>query len=62
MTPASVKAARARLAMTQEQFAKLVGVGARSVRWWESGGRAIPRMLGILLGYIDRAGGPAREG
>lgn len=62
MTPSALKAARTRLHLTQEQFAALVGVGARSVRWWESGGRRIPKMLGILLKYICLAGGPAKEG
>lgn len=42
MRPAAVRAARARLGMTREQFSRLVGVSPGSIFLWETG-RARPR-------------------
>jgi DNA-binding transcriptional regulator YiaG len=42
MAPAAVRALRARLAMTRERFARLIGVSPGSIFLWETG-RARPR-------------------
>lgn len=57
MTPPEIQAARARLQMTQPQFARAVGLtgrtASRRVRGWEQGtyhpsGRAVEQIIGLL--------------
>lgn len=55
MTPATLRAARHALGMTQEAFAKALGVHVRTLSRWETGA-PIPRWVGLVL----RAHVPAR--
>lgn len=49
MTPASLKAARHRLGLSAELFARVVGVeSGRTVRRWEAGDRDIPGPVTVL--------------
>ena len=58
VSPAAVRALRARLGMTREQFARYLGVSPGSIFLWESG-RARPRAAN--LARLRRAqGGPPR--
>ena len=46
MSPAAIRALRARLGMTREQFARYLGVSPGSIFLWESG-RARPREASV---------------
>ena len=51
MTPEQLKSARAQLGdLTQSQLAEIIGIKwDRTIRKWESGERAIPNPIGMLL-------------
>lgn len=48
MTPRALKKWRLRLDMTQDAFARWLGVSRSTVNRWEGGTQAIPKMLGLL--------------
>lgn len=54
MNGPDLKAARARLGVTQAELAERMGVTWNTVARWETGQRRIPRMAEILLGYLLR--------
>jgi DNA-binding transcriptional regulator YiaG len=55
MTPAQLKKARHALGLSAEGFARLIGVkSGRTVRRWESGERAIPPPVQMLLKYARK--------
>jgi DNA-binding transcriptional regulator YiaG len=49
MTPAVLKAWRAKLNMTQAQLAWLSGVTVRTVKRWEAGTTPVPRLLELYI-------------
>ncbi len=54
MTPADLRAARLRLNLGTDAFARLVGATSRStVTRWENGERAIPESVALLLAIMD---------
>ena len=60
MTPDEMRALLAHLRLTQAEFGELVGVGARTVRYYVSGDRPIPstvERLAWLLLHLDGARG-----
>jgi len=58
MAPVEVAALRAKLGLTQEQFAATLGCTSRSVRGWERGEHR-PRGLALAaLREMERAAGP----
>ena len=52
--PVDVKALRARVGMTQEQFAARFGFSAATLRHWERGDRSPSGASLVLLNVIDR--------
>jgi DNA-binding transcriptional regulator YiaG len=54
MTPTEIRTHRAALGMTQGQFARLVGVEARTWRHWENGDRTMPEPVVRLLRLAER--------
>ena len=50
----NVKAIRARLGMTQHQFATTFGIAERTLKSWESGERQPESYARVLLTVIDR--------
>ncbi len=56
MEPAEVRSARESLGLTQGQAARLIGVDARTWRYWEGGGRTIPVPVCRLLALCKRPG------
>ena len=53
MTPADLKTARERLALTQLQLAEALGVHRIAVVRWESGARKVPSMLRLALKALE---------
>jgi DNA-binding transcriptional regulator YiaG len=50
MTPEALKSARNRLGLSAEAFARMVRVeSGRTVRRWESGDRAIPGPVAVIV-------------
>ena len=49
MTPATLRAARKSLGLTQSQFAATLGYGARIVLYWESGEREVPELVSRIV-------------
>jgi DNA-binding transcriptional regulator YiaG len=54
MTPDQFRAALAELQLTQAGFARLAMVGARTVRRWCDGTRAVPGPVVALLQVMDK--------
>lgn len=56
LRPVDVKALRARVGMTQEQFAARLGFSAATLRHWERGDRTPrgPALVLVLLNVIER--------
>lgn len=54
MTPKALKAKRKKMALTQVQFAKAVGVTRVSVARWEAGTWPIPATIEKLTQYLTR--------
>jgi DNA-binding transcriptional regulator YiaG len=54
MNPAELKAARARLGVTQEQLAIELNVHRLSVIRWEAGTQRIPFMLNLAIKELER--------
>lgn len=52
--PVDVKALRARVAMTQEQFAARFGFSVATLRHWERGDRSPQGPALVLLNVIDK--------
>ena len=52
--PVDVKALRARVGMTQEEFASRFGVSTATLRHWERGDRAPHGPALVLLNVIER--------
>lgn len=61
MSPSAVRALRARLGMTREQFARYLGVSPGSIFLWESG-RARPRAASLARLRKAQGASPARRG
>lgn len=56
MTPKALKAKRKKLGMTQEQFAKAVGVTRISIARWEAGTWPIPATVAKLTQFLTKEG------
>lgn len=54
MTPAELRATRARLGLTQPALAALLGVHPLTVSQWETGRRAIPAFLHLALKQLEQ--------
>lgn len=54
MTADEMKAARARMSMTQARMAEAIGVTPRAVQYWEAGRRKVPASVAKLIGRILR--------
>lgn len=55
MTNEQFKAARDGLGLTQAQLAHKIGLSERAVRYYEQGGRGIPKPIAMLLEGFLRA-------
>ena len=56
MTNEQFKAARDGLGLTQAQLAHKIGLSERAVRYYEQGGRGIPKPIAMLLeGFLRGA-------
>lgn len=55
MTPERVKGLRTRLALTQQQFASLLGFSFVSVNKWENGGSQPTDLSAALLELLEHA-------
>lgn len=55
MASIEVKALRARLGMTQQAFASLLGLSFVSVNKWENGGSTPTGLSAVLLSLLDGA-------
>lgn len=63
INPAEIKAARARLGITQAALADYLGVTVRAVKYWEAGQRKMPWSAQILLAQLVATYAPnEREG
>lgn len=60
MTPAQLRDALARLGLSQTGAARLMGVDARTVRYWAAGEREIPAPVEKLLECWEKNGLPAQ--
>lgn len=49
MTPEAMRDARALLGFTQSNLAQALGLTLRSIQWYESGRRPIPRTVELLI-------------
>jgi transcriptional regulator with XRE-family HTH domain len=56
MTPAELKAWRARNGYSQSELAEVLGVASMSVSRWERGAREIPSFLHLALECIKEKG------
>lgn len=54
MTPAELRAIRARLGLTQAELAERIGVTDRSMRRYESGEHSISRPIAMLIETLSR--------
>ena len=52
MTPEQMKAARAKLGLSQPQFATAIGMSSSAVKAWEQGNNPIPLSIEILIGHL----------
>ena len=52
MTPEQMKAARAKLGLSQPQFATQIGMSSAAVKAWEQGNNPIPLSIEILIGHL----------
>ena len=57
MTPATIRATRKRLGLTQGQAARLLGVDGRTWRRWECAERTMPKPVCRLLGAAEAVPG-----
>lgn len=55
MTPEQMKAARAKLSLSQPQFATAIGMSSSAVKAWEQGNNPIPLSIEILVGHLLRS-------
>ena len=55
MTAEQMKDARAKLGMSQPQFAIKIGVSSSAVKAWEQGRNPIPLAIEILVGHLLKA-------
>lgn len=56
MTAEQFKETRDRLGLTQGQLAYKIGLSERAVRYYEQGGRGIPKPIAMLLeGFLKAA-------
>lgn len=54
MDPAFFVAWRTKAGLTQAKLSKILDVSESTIKKWESGTRAIPRYMGLLMAAIDR--------
>ena len=52
MTAEQMKDARAKLGLSQPQFATKIGVSSSAVKAWEQGRNPIPLAIEILIGHL----------
>ena len=52
MTPEQMKAARAKLGLSQPKFASAIGMSSSAVKAWEQGNNPIPLSIEILTGHL----------
>ncbi len=58
MSPADLRSARARLGLSTDEAARVLGQSNRStITRWENGERAIPEAVALLLGLADAVPG-----
>ena len=55
MTPEQMKAARAKLGLSQPQFATAIGMSSSAVKAWEQGRNPIPMAIEILVCHLLKA-------
>ena len=55
MTSEQMKAARAKLGLSQPQFATAIGMSSSAVKAWEQGNNPIPLSIEILVGHLLKA-------
>lgn len=55
MTAEQMKEARAKLGLSQPQFATKIGVSSSAVKAWEQGRNPIPLAIEILVGHLLKA-------
>lgn len=53
MTPAELKAARRRLALSQPGLARRLGVNVRTLAGWEIGERPVPRTAELAIAHLE---------
>lgn len=54
MTPAQIRARREGLGMSEAQFAAALGVSARTVRYWQTGGRSPSKAVVLLMKRLKK--------
>ena len=55
MTSEQMKSARAKLGLSQPQFATAIGMSSSAVKAWEQGNNPIPLSIEILIGHLLKA-------